>query len=164
MKKVEITLAYSAVDSILELDDNDRVLFESAVQARENAYAPYSKFLVGTALRLDSGVIITGNNQENAAYPSGICAERVAMFAAKSAHPNTRITDLLVVTNTEGMPVPASPCGACRQVMVEYESQQSTPIRLLLASTNGRVLIVKHAADLLPLSFTAQQLKGVKEP
>lgn len=149
-------LTYTEFDGLESLLPDDRTLVLRAIEARKRAYAPYSKFFVGAALRLDDGTIVEGNNQENAAYPSGLCAERVAIFAAKANHPDRDISDLAVVT--DGGMLPASPCGSCRQVMVEFENNQQTPIRLILANMKGRVLIIDRAADLLPLCFTCDQL------
>ena len=99
-----------------DLNDGDRKLIESAVAATESAYAPYSHFSVGAALRLDDGTVVTGSNQENVAYPSGLCAERTALFAASASHPGKAVEALAIVArNPEGMLVGASPCGACRQ-------------------------------------------------
>lgn len=158
MKKERVLLTYTEYESFDQLSHDDQALIHHALEARERAYAPYSNYLVGAALRLDDQSVVEGNNQENAAYPSGLCAERVAIFAAKANQPQRSITSLAVVTNSN--PLPASPCGSCRQVMVEFENLQQTPIRLLLANTSGRVLLIDRAADLLPLCFTCEQLGG----
>ncbi len=156
MKKEQVLLSYTEFESLDELTEQDRELVARATQARLRAYAPYSNYFVGAALRLDDGTIVEGNNQENAAYPSGLCAERVAIFAAKANFPNSEIHELAVITDSQ--PIPASPCGSCRQVMVEFENNQTHPIRLLLANTAGQVLIIERASDLLPLCFTCAQL------
>lgn len=158
MKKEQVLLSYTVFDSLDQLPFEDRVLVERAGEARLRAYAPYSKYLVGSALRLDDHTIVEGNNQENAAYPSGLCAERVAIFAAKANHPKAEITGMAVITDSH--PLPASPCGSCRQVMVEFENNQERPIRLLLANTSGQVVLIERASDLLPLCFTCAQLGG----
>lgn len=154
--KIELDL-YETRD---QLNTADQELVAAAAEARMRAYAPYSEYKVGAALRLADGSIITGNNQENAAYPSGLCAERVALFAASSQFPDAVFTAIAVMTDSgiaEGNP--AAPCGSCRQVLVEYESKQHHPIRVLMAGSERRVLVAHAAADLMPLCFTRQVLK-----
>lgn len=159
MKKATFQISYEHYEQIESLSASDQELFRLALEAQEKAYAPYSSYRVGAAVRLANGKVVTGNNQENAAYPSGLCAERVALFAAKSQDPDTHVQTLLVVTNAGDLPDPASPCGSCRQVMVEYEGLQNTPMRVILADTKGRSLHIHRAADLLPFCFTCEQLK-----
>lgn len=159
MKKATFHIAYERYEQIEALSTSDQELFQAALDARERAYAPYSSYRVGAALQLGDGRIVSGNNQENAAYPSGLCAERVALFHAKSQEPDAHIQTLLVVTQADGLPDPASPCGSCRQVMVEYESLQDAPMRIILADTSGRSLHIQRASDLLPFCFTCEQLK-----
>lgn len=163
MKEASFTLNYRLSDHVNELSDQDRALFEAAITAREMAYAPYSNYKVGAALRLESGRIVLGNNQENAAYPSGLCAERVALFAARAQYPNERIEAIAVLTAGALPALPASPCGACRQVMVEFEALQRSPIQVMLASIDGRAMFVSSAAELLPFCFTCEQLELGKE-
>ena len=136
---------------LAELDPGDRALFDAATAVARDAYAPYSRFRVGVALRLASGTVVTGSNQENAAYPSGICAERTALFAAGDLHPDDPVFDLvLTALATDGSTVPAvSPCGACRQVVMETESRHGRPIRILLCGADG-VLEFPSAHSLLP--------------
>lgn len=162
MKEASFTLNYRLADRLDELSAQELTLFEAAVAAREMAYAPYSNYKVGAALRLDSGRIVMGNNQENAAYPSGLCAERVALFAARSQYPNERIEAIAVMTDGAVAALPASPCGACRQVMVEFEALQNSPIQVILASMDGRAMFVRSSADLLPFCFTCEQLQAGK--
>lgn len=128
-------------------------LLKAAHASALTAYAPHSQFLVGCALRLNSGAIVMGSNQENMAYPSGLCAERVAFFAAGAQHPDDPIVSAAIVTPVEMEVRHFSPCGGCRQVMIESEHRQVTPIEILLQTANGPVLRSKNAAQFLPLSF-----------
>ena len=134
------------------------MLIKAAHEALSSAYAPYSQFQVGAALLLEDGSIVKGSNQENAAYPSGLCAERVAFFSAGSQHPGKKIM-AAAVTTSYPMEHPISPCGACRQVMAEYELKQQTSIKLLLCSHDGSVMVVNNSRDLLPLYFSGEWLK-----
>lgn len=160
MKEEQLLFRYRQFDSIEDLSEGDQKLFKAALEARLRAYAPYSNYLVGAALRLDDGTIVTGNNQENAAYPSGLCAERVAIFSARAQFPERTINELVIVTDSGELNSPASPCGSCRQVLVEFENNQSTPIRLLLCNTKQQVIEIQKAGDLLPLCFTCEQLNS----
>ena len=121
MKNIRIEINLEVFETISDLPSSIQTLMNKAHEARENAYAPYSQFKVGAALQLDSGEIILGNNQENAAYPSGLCAERVAIFHASATHPNAIITSMAISARSLKNKVtsPVAPCGACRQVMVE---------------------------------------------
>jgi cytidine deaminase len=145
-----------------ELSASDAQLLEQAEKASKNAYAPYSQFYVGAALRLANGTIVLGTNQENAAYPSGLCAERVAIFSASTNHPNERIVSMAITVNTAKSFIvdPLSPCGNCRQVIMEYQHKQRSPIRLILASQSDKVWIFEDAASLLPFGFEADYLKN----
>ena len=137
-----------------DLSAEDQALLQAAYEACESAYSPYSKFNVGSAVQLEDGTLIKGGNQENAAYPSGLCAERVAFFTAGAQHAGTRIIAAAVVTNSS-MPVEDfSPCGGCRQVMLESEERQNENIRFLM-QTGGEshVLVSDSVAQFLPLSF-----------
>ena len=132
---------------------------EAAV-ARSNAYAPYSKFTVGCALLLENGTIIYGNNQENAAYPSGLCAERVAIFAAGANHPGVAILKMAITASpiNDSFEKPVPPCGACRQSIAEYELRQSQPIELFFMGARGKVARSNSLGDLLPLVFDRNYL------
>lgn len=134
---------------------------EAAEEAREKAYAPYSNFRVGAALLLDNGEIITGNNQENVAYPSGLCAERVAIFFAGSQFPNTKILQLAVTARSEKKTLnePIPPCGACRQSIAEYEIKQNHPIEIFFMGETGEVYKTDSIKVLLPLLFDNNSLK-----
>ena len=126
-----------------------------AFEAMENAYAPYSKFKVGAALLLEDGQIIQGNNQENIAYPSGLCAERVALFHAGAQFPGIAVDLICIVANGDLMPISQllSPCGACRQVMLESENRQNKPIRIILVNQDNRTMCIDSVQNLLPFGF-----------
>ena len=145
-----------------ELNDSDTELLNQAEYAAKNAYAPYSQFYVGAALRLENGTIVLGTNQENVAYPSGLCAERVAIFSASTNHPNEPIRSMAITVNTAKSFIeePLSPCGNCRQVIMEYQHKQQSPIRLILAGQSEKVWIFEDAAALLPFGFEADYLKN----
>ena len=137
-----------------ELQGADRQLLEAAKSAAADAYAPYSHFRVGAAVLLADGTIVKGNNQENIASPSGLCAERTALFAASSANPGTPVEAVAVVAiNPQGRYVAALPCGACRQAMSEYESLYKKPIRTIAYCNEHCVRLFGSVADLLPFAF-----------
>lgn len=137
-----------------ELEQKDKDLVESAKSFLDNAYSPYSKFNVSCALVLDNGKIINGTNQENAAYPSGTCAERTTIFYANSMYPNSRVETMAIVAKTNGkiLEIPITPCGACRQVILESQIRQKSPIKIILVGTK-KCFIINSITDLLPLSF-----------
>ncbi len=151
---------YKEVESINDLDNNDKILLNKAIEATKSAYAPYSEFRVGAAVLLENGEIITGNNQENAAYPSGLCAERVAMFYASAKFPGVPFVAIAITANSDKINInhPVSPCGACRQVMVEYEVLSKNPIKVILAGKTGPIHIIDSVKDLLPFSFGPDEL------
>lgn len=144
-----------------ELPEKEKILVERAKSASINAYAPYSNFLVGAALLLENGEIITGNNQENAAYPSGTCAERTAVFYANANHPNVAVTTIAVAAqNANGfLKDPIAPCGSCRQVLLETENRFGKPIRILLYGET-EIAQLETVRDLLPLCFGVEALKA----
>ena len=154
METIQITTPIQRL-SYQELTPEERTLIDAAKQATTTAYAPYSKFHVGAAILLADGNIVTGANQENAAFSSGTCAERTACFHAAAAHPSVPFKTIAIAAYTQGQfqPLPISPCGACRQALLEYETLHSSPITLLLY---GQTCIYKvpSVASLLPLSFT----------
>lgn len=165
MKKMEQHFSYSVFESILELNEADQTLMEEAKAATNLAYAPYSKFRVGAAARLENGVIIKGSNQENASYPVGICAERVLLSVASSIYPGIPIKEMAISYLNElgKSDFPISPCGICRQSLLEFEIKTHQGIRLILSGNIGEVIEVQKAHDLLPLGFTsADLLAGVK--
>ena len=154
MTKKSITIDYTEYTSAAEMEPQDRALVEAALEARSGSYAPYSKFHVGAALRLVDGTIVKGANQENVAYPSGLCAERTAMFAAGANHPGVAF-DTLAIVGANGEDVcemPAAPCGACRQVMAEYQRLYGQPIKIILIGTHV-IYKFQKVEDLLPLIF-----------
>jgi cytidine deaminase len=160
LKIRDIIFSFKEFDSIEELDPLDRKLLESASKAAETAYAPYSGFKVGAAVRLESGTIVSGSNVENAAFPSGICAERNALSNASSNHPGDFPVALAVAAITKAglSSEPVSPCGNCRQVLAEEEMRSSKKIRIILRNKN-KIQIIETAGDLLPLQFSRKNLQ-----
>jgi cytidine deaminase len=161
MIKHTLSISYTAVTDITELNDEDRKLLKEAWVACDRAYAPYSQFNVGASLRLYNGEIFTGNNQENSAYPSGLCAERVAVFAASAMHPGIAIESIAVVAKTKVFTIsdPVTPCGSCRQVISEYEMLSGKPIRILLQGSADKIWIIEGISNLLPFMFHGAELK-----
>jgi cytidine deaminase len=161
LKKRELKTVFIEYDTVEELSSEDKKLIIMAKKAAETAYAPYSDFYVGAALLLENGVYVKGNNQENVAYPSGLCAERVAVFAASSQYPGVAIKTIAISAKSKKFKVnsPVTPCGACRQVLAEYEHLQKQPIRIILSGEEGKILIIDKVEGLLPLSFKADKLK-----
>ncbi len=160
LKESEFTFTYQVLDSERELVQNDYELVLLARNAATIAYAPYSGFFVGAAALLSNLQIITGSNQENASYPSGICAERSLLATAAQLYPNISILTMAVTyINSRGKSdTPASPCGFCRQVLVEFENRVRYPIRLILCGSSGQVIIVPKSSLLLPLGFSHDNL------
>ncbi|GAB3535365.1 cytidine deaminase [Pontibacter brevis] len=157
--KFDINISIDVLDPA-ELSEQERQAVEMAQEAANDAYAPYSNFLVGAALLLEDGTLFKGSNQENAAYPSGLCAERTALFALSAHYPNKKIK-LLAVTarrRADKAFLPAMPCGACRQVMGEYEHKQQEDIPVLLQAPDGKFYRFQRVADLLPFQFTKDNL------
>ena len=161
MIKKELKIAYTEYESDKELSEGEQELLKRAREASQLAYAPYSNFYVGAALLLENGIIVTGNNQENVAYPSGLCAERVAIYAAGAQYPNVAIKTIAITCNSKVFKVnePLSPCGACRQAMSEYEMRHKNNIRTILAGETGKIQVMDSIADLLPFMFKAEELK-----
>ena len=147
--------------TLKEMEPSMRELVEKAKAMTQNAYCPYSHFHVGAAARLADGQIVAGSNQENAAYPSGLCAERTTLFAANANNPNTPVEALAIACYTQGHYTKdaASPCGACRQVMLETEHRFGKPMQVILYGED-MCYVFDSAADLLPLNFVAENLKG----
>ena len=160
MIESEIKIKYSRFKSETELTAHTFRLFEEAKQALNTAYSPYSNFQVGAALRLSNGEIIRGSNQENAAYPSGLCAERTAIFYAGSQFPKETIEEIFVLARKTGdqILVPACPCGGCRQVLLEYETKQNTPIIVGFKIENEGYIQLASVSDLLPFKFDSSSL------
>lgn len=154
MTSKEIRIAFNEYESLDQLDQRDRELVEAAIDATKTSYAPYSGFNVGAAVRLDNGEIVKGSNQENAAYPSGICAERTAMFYASAAYPEAVMTALAIAASQEGILCanPVSPCGACRQVMAQYQLKGKRNLEIILIGAD-KIWKFGKVDDLLPLIF-----------
>lgn len=155
MKEINITTKFLIFENQTELPIEIQDLMEQAISVRKTAYAPYSKFRVGAALLLDNGKIVLGSNQENAAYPSGLCAERVAIFAAGSNYPEAKIVKMAITaasdTNTTTAPIP--PCGSCRQSIAEYEIKQDQPIEIYFMGEIGAIHKSDSLKNLLPFMF-----------
>jgi len=144
-----------------ELEAWQLELIQKAEEAAQNAYAPYSNFQVGAALLTDTGRIVQGNNQENSAYPSGLCAERVAVFAARAQYPEEKIKAIVVTAKKKEDEnfISVTPCGSCRQVLSEVEDQQEEPIVLMMTSTDSEVYVSESIENLLPFKFSSKYLK-----
>lgn len=160
MEKKTISSTFSVYKDQGELPNQIQALFEQAIIARDKAYAPYSNYLVGAAILLESGEIITGSNQENAAYPSGLCAERTAIFYAGANYPDQKIKSLAISVKSLSKTVdsPGAPCGACRQSIAEYEFKQKENIEIYMRGETGKVLKSDSLIDLLPLAFNSSFL------
>ena len=154
MQAKEIRIKYTEYQSLDELTWQDRQLADAAIEAQKSSYAPYSHFNVGAAVLLDNGQIIKGSNQENAAYPSGLCAERTAMFAAGAQYPQNAIISIALVGGPEGTicDAPATPCGSCRQVMAEYQVKGGRPMSVLMVGKK-KIYRFNQVDDVLPLIF-----------
>lgn len=142
MKQITISTTISIFDSMAELSENEKEMMVKAIEARKLAYAPYSKFKVGVAIVLDNGEVVTGSNQENAAYPSGLCAERVAIFYAGANFPDAKIMQLFISASPEDRDLenPIPPCGSCRQAIAEYEIKQEQPIAIFFMEQRERCI------------------------
>lgn len=155
MKDIKIESTLTVYDDFSELPSDIASLMEKAIEARKNAYAPYSKFSVGAAILLDNDEVVTGNNQENASYPSGLCAERTAIYYAGAQYPDAKIFRMALTAgsriNQTITPIP--PCGACRQAIAEYEVKQESPIEIYFMGETGKVVKSNSLANLLPLGF-----------
>ncbi|MFN8350954.1 MAG: cytidine deaminase [Flavobacteriales bacterium] len=158
----KIATHYLQHSSWSALDKADRQLLEAAAKAARGAYAPYSRFKVGAALRIEDGPVVSGNNQENASFPAGCCAERTALHAAMAADPKAVVESIAIVVPQVRGQRPVSPCGICRQALLEQERRQESPIRVLMGITKGPVVEMYSVDSLLPLSFDAGQLPGRK--
>ena len=158
-KKIELSFILAHLS---ELSAEEQHLVSNAKSAFKTAYAPYSGFLVGASVLLENGEVINGSNQENVAYPSGLCAERVALFYAGAKYPNVKINTIAVSVLSKNFEVTdvISPCGACRQVMAEYEDKQDKAIKVILHSPTDEVLIANTVEDLLPFMFKSPLLKN----
>lgn len=160
MKELNLKTTFNVYESFDELDSESKNLMNQAIEARKTAYAPYSNFSVGCALLLDNGKIIKGTNQENAAYPSGLCAERVAIFYAGSQYPNAKVLKLCITASPieRDSDIPIPPCGACRQSIAEYEFIQDSLIEIYFMGAKGEVYKSDSLKNLLPLVFDKNHL------
>ena len=154
MRKVTLELGFIEYSSLEEMDPQDQEVVKAAIEAQKGSYAPYSNFNVGAAVRLEDGTIVKGANQENAAYPSGLCAERTAMFAAGATYPGIPMTTLAIVggfgfTLSE---TPCTPCGGCRQVMAEYQTAGKRPLSVIMFGTE-KTWKFEKVDDILPFIF-----------
>ncbi len=155
MEEVKIETVLEVYDNINQLPDAIQDLMEKAIEVRDNAYAPYSKFNVGAAILLDNNKIVIGSNQENASYPSGLCAERTAIYYSGAKYPESRILKMALTASSQNKltdkPIP--PCGACRQAIAEYELKQKQPIEIYFMGAKGKVVKSASISNLLPLVF-----------
>ena len=160
MKENKFEFEYEVYDDSSELNEQDAWLLNEARTVTENAYAPYSNFHVGAVAIMANGEIVAGTNQENASYPVGICAERVLLGTVATLHPNIEIKSIAISYNSDEVKSdhPISPCGMCRQALLEYETRTSKPIRLILSGQEGKVFIIRTASFLLPFAFTSDEL------
>lgn len=160
MKEIQIETKLSVFESFEELSQSERDYMNQAIEIRKKAYAPYSKFLVGAAIVLDNGVVLQGSNQENAAYPSGLCAERVTIFYAGANYPNNKIVKLFISASPSDRdsenPIP--PCGSCRQAIAEYEIKQDLPIEIYFMGAKGEIFKSNSLKNLLPFMFDKSNL------
>ncbi len=161
MKKKEFKIVVTEFSGAEELPEKDRQLLQEAAKSAEKSYAPYSEFHVGAAVLLENGEIILGSNQENAAYPAGLCAERVALFYANSKYPGVAVKALAISAHADHFIIdkPISPCGTCRQVIAETENRQQSKIRILMQGETGPVNVTEGIENLLPLTFYEEKLK-----
>ncbi len=159
VRNKQIVIEYQEFDSIIDMVKEEREYVLQAIKASERAYSPSSKFNVGALVVFDDGETIEGNNQENDAYPSGLCAERVALFYAKSKYPDKKISHVIVVGSMKGAESyePVTPCAACRQVMVETEKRNKEEIIFIMASTKGEILRVVGVESLVPFTFILEE-------
>jgi len=160
MKEKVLQISYQIADKLTDLSKQDQVLIIQAQTARQSSHAPYSDFNVGAALLMQNGEIVCGSNQENAAYPIGLCAERTAISASIALFPAEKINTIAIVASSKSIdvPLPVAPCGICRQTLLESELKQKSNIRILLHGNNGTTFIFKSVKELLPLHFDAEYL------
>jgi cytidine deaminase len=160
MRKVERSIAYTEYDSPKELSQEEQQLLQEAKRATEGSYSPYSHFAVGAAVLLENGEIITGSNQENAAYPVGLCAERVALFYASHKYPDIAVKAIAITAKSEihSIQEPVKPCGSCRQVMAETEYRSKQKMKILLQGNTDKIIMLNGTDNLLPFSFNGDDL------
>jgi cytidine deaminase len=160
MKEIQIQTKLSVFESFEELSQSEKEFMNQALEMRKKAYAPYSKFQVGAAIVLDNGVVLQGSNQENAAYPSGLCAERVVIFYAGANYPNNKIVKLFIsaTPSDRDSENPIPPCGSCRQSIAEYEIKQDLPIEIYFMGAKGAIYKSDSLKNLLPFMFDKSNL------
>ncbi len=165
MQKKEIKLEFEEFENETELTPEDRNLLIKALESAARSYAPYSEFHVGAAVLLENGEVICGSNQENAAYPSGLCAERVALFYANSQYPGVAVKAMAITAKADHfvMARPITPCGSCRQVIAETENRQQSKIKLIMQGESGPVHVMDGIKNLLPFTFYEKQLQKTKK-
>lgn len=159
MKQIIIQSIFSVLSKDdLSLQENE--LMQQAFEARSKAYAPYSKFTVGVAILLENGVVVQGSNQENAAYPSGLCAERVAIYYAGANYPTAKMVKMFITASPQdrNLQEPIPPCGSCRQAIAEYEMKQDIPIEILFMGAEGPIYKSDSLKNILPLVFDKNHL------
>ncbi len=164
MNEERVIITYRYYQNPSEIPTEEQELLSHAKRALLGSYAPYSQFNVGCALRLEDGTIVQGSNQENMAYPSGLCAERVAIFWAGSNHPGKKIVAIAITAASKVVSTdhPITPCGSCRQSMLEYELNQCSPIKIIMQGSSGRIMEVDSVSSLLPFYFNEVDLKHQK--
>ncbi|HTM97832.1 MAG TPA: cytidine deaminase [Pedobacter sp.] len=160
MRTQNFTISYETYDRMEELSESEKMLCEKAKEALITSHSPYSKFRVGTAILLADNQIVLGSNQENVAYPSGLCAERVALFTIGANYQNAVIKTMVITAQTDNFKIvnPVTSCGACLQVMIEAEKRQNSPIEVLFYCIDGKILKVKSITSLLPFGFVEDRL------
>lgn len=160
MKEIQLETKLSVFESFEELSQSEQDYMFQAIEIRKKAYAPYSKFQVGAAIVLDNGMVLQGSNQENAAYPSGLCAERVVIFYAGANYPNNKIVKLFIsaTPSDRDSTNPIPPCGSCRQAIAEYEIKQNLPIEIYFMGAKGEVYKSDSLKNLLPFMFDKSNL------
>lgn len=161
MSENKFEFSFEEFNDSNELNDADARLLADARKITKQAYAPYSKFYVGAVAVLENGELVSGTNQENASYPVGICAERVLLGTVATIHPDIPIKTMAISYYSDSIKSdhPISPCGMCRQALLEYESRTNKPIRIILSGQEGKVYIIKTVRNLLPFAFTSDELK-----
>ncbi|HMW66318.1 MAG TPA: cytidine deaminase [Chitinophagaceae bacterium] len=161
MDKKKFEFAYEVYDDSSKLNEQDAWLLNEARQVTQQAYAPYSNFHVGAVAILENGEVVAGTNQENASYPVGTCAERVLLGTLATLHPKVPIVSMAISYNSKEVKSdhPISPCGMCRQALLEYEGRVQKPIRLILGGMEGEIFLIQSASLLLPLAFSSSELK-----
>lgn len=161
INNLNFSVSYEAYDQFADLSEADQSLCKKAEAALVTSYSPYSNFKVSTAVQLADGRVVTGSNQENVAYPSGLCAERVALFSIGAAYPDALIESMVVTAHTDNFKIeqPVTCCGSCLQVMAEFERKQGKEIEVLFYCIDGKILKIKGVKNLLPFAFVEERLR-----